>query len=77
MPMQYTGILKVPKNENFQQSIFYIFLIFAQSIDLDGSNENSQSMFWSKNKKTIDPIFSIQKVGLRGYILHGHVFLLI
>ena len=31
--MQYTKILKVVKNENFQQKTFDIFLIFAQNID--------------------------------------------
>ena len=60
MPMQYTEIFKIAKNENFQQKIFDIFLIFAQNIDcgytlepprLGGSNEYPQSMFWSKNKK--------------------------
>ena len=33
LPMQYTVIFKVVKNENFQQKIFHIFLIFAQNID--------------------------------------------
>ena len=33
MPMQYTEIIKVVKNENFQQKNFDIFLIFAQNID--------------------------------------------
>ena len=33
MPMQYTEILKVVKNENFHPNFFYIFLIFAQNID--------------------------------------------
>ena len=33
MPMQYTWIFKVVKNENFQSKIFDIFLIFAQYID--------------------------------------------
>ena len=58
--MQYSEIFKVLKNENFQQKIFDIFLIFAQNIDCGhtlepprrgGSNEYLQSMFWSKNKK--------------------------
>ena len=62
MPMQYTEILKVVKNENFQQKNFGIFLIFAQNIDSghmlepprrDGSNEYPQSMFWTKNKTKI------------------------
>ena len=60
LPMQYTEILKVVKNENFHSKIFDIFLIFAQNIDCGytlepprpgGSNEDPQSMFWSKNKK--------------------------
>ena len=54
MPMQYTEIFKVVKNENFQWKFFYIFLIFAQNIDYGytlepprrgGSNEYPQSMF--------------------------------
>ena len=58
--LQYTEILKVVKNENFQKKIFDIFLIFAQNIDcgyklepphLGGFYECPQSMFWSKNKK--------------------------
>ena len=66
MPMQYTDIFKIVKNENFQLKIFDIFLIFAQNIDCGytlepprrgvltrrgGSNEYPQSMFLSKNKK--------------------------
>ena len=48
------------KIENFQLKNFDIFLIFAQNIDCGytlepprrgGSNEYTQSMFWSKNKK--------------------------
>ena len=72
MPMQYTKIFKVVKNENFQKRTFNIFLIFAQNIDCgytlepplrSGSNEYPQSMFWSKNKKnkytTAYPSFTI------------------
>ena len=33
LSMQYTYIFKVFKNENFQQKLFDIFLIFAQNID--------------------------------------------
>ena len=60
MPMQYTEIFKVVKDENFHWKIFAIFLIFAQNIDYGytlepplrgGSNEYPQSMFWRKNKK--------------------------
>ena len=77
------------KTENFQLKNFDIFLIFAQNIDCGytlepprrgGSNEYPQSMFWSKNKKNrytpAYPSFAIQKWGLRGYTLHGHVFLM-
>ena len=60
LPMQYTEIFKVVKNEIFHQKNLDIFLIFAQNIDCGytlepprrgGSNEYPQSMFWSKNKK--------------------------
>ena len=72
--MQCTEIFKVLKNEKIQQKMFDIFLIFAQNIDCGytelphrgnrgGSNENPQSMFWSKNKKNrytpANPIFAI------------------
>ena len=66
MPMQYTEIFKLVKNENFQLKLLDIFLIFAQNIDCGytlepprrgGSNEYPQSMFWRKNKnqRTIGP----------------------
>ena len=55
MPIQYTEIFKVVKNENFQQKIFDVFLSFAQNIDCGytwykavrqgGSNEYPKSMF--------------------------------
>ena len=60
MPMQYTVIFKVVKNENFLWKSFDIFFMFAQNIDCvytlepprrGGSNEYPQSMFLSKNKK--------------------------
>ena len=60
MPVQYTEIFKVVKNEKISVKKFDIFLIFAQNIDCGyslepprrgGSNEYPQSMFWSKNKK--------------------------
>ena len=61
LAMQYTVIFLTFKIENFQLINFDIFLIFAQNIDCGyklgpprpgGSNEYSQSMFWSK-KRTI------------------------
>ena len=79
----------VCKNEKFHWKKFDVFLIFAQNIDCGytlepprrgGSNEYPQSMFWSKNKKNkytpAYPTFAIQKWGLRGYTLHGHVFVM-
>ena len=54
MPMQYTEIFEVVKNENFQLKIFDICFSFAQNIDCGftlepprrgGSNEYPQSMF--------------------------------
>ena len=55
MPMQYTELFKVEKrNDNFQQKLFAIFLIFAQNIGCGytleppprgGSNQYPQSMF--------------------------------
>ena len=54
MPMQYTEIFKVVKNENFQWKNFDIFLIVAQKRDCGytlepprqgGFNEYPQSMF--------------------------------
>ena len=33
LPMQYAEIFLALKIENFQQKLFYIFLIFAQNID--------------------------------------------
>ena len=78
------------KHLKFSAEKIDIFLIFAQNIDCGyslepprrgGSNEYPQSMFWSKNKKNrytpANPSFTIQKWGLRGYSLHGHVFLMI
>ena len=73
--------------QNFQQKNFDI--IFAQNIDCGytlepprrgGSNEYPQSMFWSKNKKNrytpAYPSFAIYKWGLRGYILHKHLIMM-
>ena len=42
---------------------------------------STHSLFWIKNKKNrytpVNPSFTIQKWGLRGYSLHGHVFLML
>ena len=78
MSVQYTAIFHGYKNDNFQMIFFYIFLIFAQSIDCGyaleppqrgGSNEYPQSMFWNKNKKNVYPCkpqFYYIKVGCKG-----------
>ena len=52
--MQYTEIFKVVKNENFQEKIFAIFLIFTQNTDCG----YPQYMFWSKdkNQRTNGPV---------------------
>ena len=70
--------------------MFDIFLIFAQNIDCGytlepprrgGSNEYPQSMFGAKIRKIgiplQPPVFFYVKVGLRGYTIHGHVFLML
>ena len=83
LPMQYTEIFLALKIENFQLKKNDIFLNFAQNIDCGYTLEPPrypQSMFWSKNKKNrytpAYPSFTIQKWGMRGYTLHGHVFLM-
>ena len=66
---------------------FIFFLIFAQNIDCGytlklprrgGSNEYSQSMFWSKNKKNrytpAYPSFAIYKSGVQGGIHYTDMF---
>ena len=73
-PMQHTAFFHGCKNDNFQLNFFDYFHIFAQNI------EYPQSMFWSKNTKIlytpVNPYFTIQKWGVRGYSLHGHVFMM-
>ena len=82
----YFSAVKIEKNH---QKNIDMFLIFAQNIDCGyklepprrgGSNEYPQSMFWSKNKKNrytpANTSFAIQKWDIRGYSLHGHVFLM-
>ena len=86
MPMQYTEIFKVVKNENFHQKKIDIFLIFAQNIDCGhtlepshrgGSNEYPQSMFWGKNKKNRyswhTPVL-LYKSGVQGGIHYTDMF---
>ena len=84
------GNLPALKTENFKLNFFlYFFLIFDQKIDCGytleplwqgGPNEYPQSMFRSKNKKNrytpAYPSFTMQKWGLRGYLVHGHVLLM-
>ena len=87
--MIYRDFFSPVKIENFIRKKCDICLIFAQNIDCGytlepprrgGSNEYPQTMFWSKNKKNrytpAYPSFTIQKWGIRGYTLYGHVFLM-
>ena len=83
MPMQYKEIFKVVKNENFQEKINDIFLIFAQNIycwyTLEplrrGSSNESQSMFWSKNRYyPCIPQFHYIKVGYKGVFISWTCF---
>ena len=77
----YSNLLKIllPKNENFQIKHSDIFHISAQNINCgysleppqrEGSNEYTQSMFLSRNKKNnvypCKPQFYYIKVGLKG-----------
>ena len=76
LPMQYTEILKVVKNENFHSKIFDIFLIFAQNIDcgytLEAVLTSTHNLYFGakirKNRYTpACPSFAIYlKVGLKG-----------
>ena len=71
-PMQYTENILVVKMKIFPGKNLIFFFIFAQNIDCGytlepprrgGSNEYTQSMFWSKNKKNrytpANPSFAI------------------
>ena len=77
----YSNILKIspPKTESFQIKILIFFHISAQNIDCEyslepprrgGSNEYSQSMFLSRNKKNnvypCKPQFYYIKRGFKG-----------
>ena len=80
-PCNIQRFFSVAKNENFVRKFLIFFLSFAQNIDRrGGSNEYPQSMFRSKNKKNrftpAYPSFAMKKWCLRGYTLHGHVFLM-
>ena len=70
--MQYTGIFHICKSDKLQLKMFDYFHNFAQNIDRGytlesphqgGSNEYTQSMFKSKNKKImytlVNPSFTI------------------
>ena len=68
--------------------VFFFLLIFAQNIDCGytleppqrgGSNEFPQYMFGAKIRKKYTPVnprFTIQKWVVRGYSLHGLVFVM-
>ena len=79
--MLYTAIFHGCKNDNSQMKNCNSFYIFAQNIDfgytLEPSNEYHNLCFRVKNKKKmntpVNPSFTIQKWGVRGCTLHGHV----
>ena len=84
----YRDYFSAVKIETFIRIFRYIFLNFAQNIDCGytlepprrgRSNEYPQSMFWGKNKKKYVypyiPQFYCIKVGIRGYLFNGLVFL--
>ena len=57
------------KNENFQQKMFYIFLIFAQNIDCGYSLEPPQLCFGAKIRKIGIPLHTpvlLYKSGVQG-----------
>ena len=66
MPMQYTDIFKVVKNENFQYNVFCSLLIFAQKSIVGTQCEYPQYMFWSKNKKSRYTPVLLYKIGYNG-----------
>ena len=84
MPMQYTEIFRVVKNENFQ---WKFFLFFAQNRDYGyllepphrgGSNKYPQSMFWREKIRKIGillqtPVF-LYKSEVQGGILFIDIF---
>ena len=70
------------KIENFLGKKLILFLIFAQNICCGYTLEPPRppSMFKAKIRKIGIPLHTpvfLYKVGLRGYILHGHVFLML
>ena len=68
MPMQYTEIFKVVKNENFQWKFLDIFLIFAQNIDCGYTLTNTHNLcFGAKIRKIGIPLhtpFFLYKSGV-------------
>ena len=74
MPMQYTEIFKVVKNENFQWKFLDIFLIFAQNIDCGYTLEPPPR---SKKKKICIPLHTpvlLNKSGVQGGIHYTDMF---
>ena len=89
--MQFTEIFfsdaKIVNFVGKKNRYFFIFLLknincgyTLEPPRRGGSNEYPQSMFWIENKKIrytpVNPSFTKIQWGLRGYTLHGHVFLM-
>ena len=87
--MQYKDIFSAEKRENVSGKFFDIFNMFAQNIDcgymLEPPHEavltSTHNLCFGPKIRKIGipqhtPSLTIQKCGLRGYPLHGHVFLM-
>ena len=73
--MPYTEIFLALKNENFQLKNLNVFFIFAQNID------GTHNLCFGAKIRNIGipmqtPVFLYKSGGLRGYTLHGHVFIM-
>ena len=90
MSVQYTAIFHGCKNDNFQMKIFNkkVFLFLHKTL-IVGTRLNRlieavltsthNLCFGAKIRKTytpVNPSFTIKKWDVRGYSLHGHVFMM-
>ena len=89
--MQYTENFLVVKIKIFTGNFFYMFLIFAQNIDCGYTFEprlaeavltSTHNLYFGAKIRKIGihlhcyPVLLYIIVGFRGYILHGHVFVI-
>ena len=75
MPIQYTGIFKVVKKLKISIENL-IFLLKTQIIGTRVLTSTHNLCFGAKIRKIGIPLHYI-KVGFKGYILHGHVILML